>query len=213
MAAATTEMLLSDSLGFLDELAPLMMSIEEKFAEKPVYLEKAKQLHVDAQGSIEAWNVRLEDQLVSPDRSWDPSGYYPSVAPRPLRLLRALDEHVNLITTRKCYNGSTYAIKFAIELSNPDLLELLLYLCDSKEWDTTGYLRSACFSYKVGHINVLMNDGRCDLQKVYGQLINSWKFEMGATEPECAAILETFKRHGCVSQLPKWNQAISKLLL
>ena len=98
MAAATTEMLLSDSLRFLDELAPLMMSIEEKYAEKPVYLEKAKQLHVDAQGSIEAWNVRLEDQLVSPDRSWDPSGYYPSVAPRPLRLLRALDEYVDLIS-------------------------------------------------------------------------------------------------------------------
>jgi len=217
----TTEMLLANSLQFLDELPPLMMSIEEKFEgvkEGKVLavvgchnvtecLEKTKRLHVMAKESIEAWNITLEENIISPGPFWNPSGFYPSVAPRPLRLLRALDEHFDLIVQQEYDLGLGYAIiRYSLTLSNPDLLKLILEF-DKIEKDMTMYLHWAVNISQIKHMRALMNDGRCNLQLVYEKIIL-----YGDIDP---AILEMFERRGCVHTVPNplYHRRLSKALM
>ena len=203
---ATTEMLLSDSLGFLDELPALMASIDTKFnsIDHPHILEKSSKLHLEAKDSIEAWNVTLEENILDPPISWDPAHFYPSIPPRPLRLLRALDTHSEFMLQVNDENDRIAHIIAgkndnwnSFKDADPDLLELCLYL-DTTHSDFTEFLRRACFSPDINLIRVFMNDGRCDLQAVYDRMRGMSAFYVIRRPGLHATVLEMFEKRGCV---------------
>ena len=202
---ATTEMLLSDSLGFLDELPALMASIDTKFnsIDHPHILEKASKLHLEAKDSIEAWNVTLEENILDPPISWDPAHFYPSIPPRPLRLLRALDTHSTQI--KNCVNDRDRMLmaltgqigRFSAWTPSADYIELCLYL-DRTHTDFTEFLKLLCYGPVVEYIRVFMNDGRCDLQAVYDSLRGMSAFYVIRRPGLHATVLEMFEKRGCV---------------
>lgn len=201
--APTTEMLLSDSLGFFDELPPLMASIEEKFnsLEHTHILEKAIALQKEARESIELWNVTLEKNIIEPPPLWDPADH-PSIPPRPLRLLRELDKYSSQI--KNCVNDRDRMImaltgqigRFGAWNPSADYLELCLYL-DRTHTDFTEFLRLLCYGPDIDYIRVFINDGRCDLQAVYDSLRGISSFYRVRHPGTHTTVLEMFEQAGC----------------
>lgn len=198
-----TEMLLSDSLCFFDELPSLMTSIDSTFnsLEHTHILEKANKLYLEAKGSIEAWNLVLEENIIDPPPLWDPSAYYPSIPPRPLRLLRALDTHSTNFKSVNDRDRMLMAItgqigRFSFWEPSADYFDLCLYL-DRTHTDFTEFLKLLCYGPVVEYIRVFMNDGRCDLQAVYDSLRGMSSFYIIRQPGVHATVLEMFEERGC----------------